>query len=40
MVNIETIKCVRQISFKNNFNRNIDIYSPNILLNKGDDEND
>lgn len=39
LVNIETIKGVRQISFKNNFNRNIDIYSPNILLNKGDDEN-
>ena len=37
LVNIETIKGVRQICLKNNFNKSIDIYSPNILLNEEDD---
>ena len=40
LVNIETINGVRKICFNRNFNKIIDIYSPNILLKKEDDEND
>lgn len=37
LVNIETINGVRKICFNRTFNKIIDIYSPNILLRKGDD---
>jgi len=40
LVNIETINGVRKICFNRNFNKIIDIYSPNVLLKKEDDEND
>lgn len=38
LVNIETINGVRKICFNRNFNKIIDIYSPNVLLRKGDDD--
>ena len=40
LVNIETINGVRKICFNRNFNKIIDIYSPNVLLIKEDDEYD
>jgi len=40
LVNVNTINGVRKICFNRSFNRIIDIYSPNVLLNKGDDENE
>ena len=40
LVNIDTINGVRKICFNRSFNKIIDIYSPNILLRKGDDENE
>lgn len=40
LVNIETINGVRKICFNRNFNKIIDIYSPNILLKEGDEENE
>lgn len=40
LVNIETINGVRKICFSRSFNKIIDIYSPNILLKKGDDEDE
>lgn len=40
LVNIETINGVRKICFNRNFNKIIDIYSPNILLKKEDDESE
>lgn len=40
LVNIETINGVRKICFNRNFNKIIDIYSPNVLLKKEDAEND
>lgn len=40
LVNIETINGVRKICFSRSFNKIIDIYSPNILLKNGDDENE
>lgn len=39
LVNIDTVNGVRKICFSQHFNKIIDIYSPNILLKKGDDEN-
>lgn len=40
LVNVNTINGVRKICFNRSFNRIIDIYSPNILLERGEDEND
>ena len=40
LVNIKTINGVRKICFSRSFNKIIDIYSPNILLEKEDDENE
>ena len=40
LVNIETINGVRKICFSKSFNKIIDIYAPNILLTKGDDEDE
>ena len=40
LVNIETINGVRKICFNRNFNKIIDIYSPNVLLKKEEDEDD
>ena len=40
LVNIETINGVRKICFNRSFNKIIDIYSPNVLLEKEDDENE
>lgn len=40
LVNIKTINGVRKICFNRSINKMIDIYSPNILLEKEDDENE
>ena len=40
LVNIKTINGVRKICFSRSFNKIIDIYSPNILLEKEDEENE
>ena len=40
LVNIETINGVRKICFSKRFNKLIDIYSPNVLLKKGEDEDE
>lgn len=40
LVNIKTINGVRKICFNRSFNKIIDIYSPNILLEKEDDEDE
>ena len=40
LVNIETINGVRKICFNRSFNKIIDIYSPNVLLEKEDDDNE
>ncbi|MBR0427721.1 MAG: PIN domain-containing protein [Clostridia bacterium] len=40
LVNIKTINGVRKICFSRSFNKIIDIYSPNILLEKEDDGNE
>ncbi len=40
LVNINTVNGVRKICFSQHFNKIIDIYSPNILLEKGDNENE
>ena len=40
LVNIDTINGIRKICFANHFNKIIDIYSPNILLKEGDDNNE
>lgn len=40
LVNIDTINGIRKICFNKNFNKFIDIYAPNVLLRKGEDEND
>jgi len=40
LVNIETINGVRKICFNRSFNKIIDIYSPNVLLEKEDDEDE
>ena len=37
LVNIETINGVRKICFNRSFNKIIDIYSPNVLLKEGDE---
>ena len=40
LVNIDTINGVRKICFNRSFNKIIDIYSPNVLLEKEDDKNE
>lgn len=40
LVNVATINGVRKICFYRSFNKIIDIYSPNVLLERGDDENE
>lgn len=40
LVNIKTINGVRKICFNRSLNKIIDIYSPNVLLEKEDDENE
>ena len=40
LVNIDTISGIRKICFANHFNKIIDIYSPNVLLKEGDDNNE
>ena len=39
LVNVKTINGIRQITLAKNYNRFMDIYSPNMLL-EGDDENE
>ena len=40
LVNIKTINGVRKVCFNRNINKVIDIYSPNILLDKGEENNE
>ena len=40
LVNVKTINGVRKVCFNRSFNKIIDIYSPNILLERGEDDNE